>query len=107
MPLILMSILFIGGTHVAASGDSLRYHESGALTSIENNDTAIINDRGYMIAPSVLVVDAAGMQTSLDKLTIPTEIKFEYSYMKSAPKTMSPTIVFIEEKKSSTERSKQ
>jgi hypothetical protein len=51
------------------------------------------------VDPSVLVVNAAGRPISLDKLTIPTKVFFEYAYKERSAKTMSPVIVYIEEAK--------
>jgi hypothetical protein len=97
--LVIMFILLPCGTHVAAEGDPQRFHESGELTDVKNNDSVIIDARGYDVDPSVLVVNETGRPISLDDLTIPTKVIFEYSYMKSGPKTMSPVIVYIEKAK--------
>jgi hypothetical protein len=101
--LVLLAIMFIlspvGGPHVATAGDLQRYHESGELTDVENNDSVIIDARGYDVDPSVLVVNEVGRPISLDDLSIPTKVIFDYTYMKSGPKTMSPVIIYIEEAK--------
>jgi hypothetical protein len=94
-----MFILLPVGTHAATEGDPPRYHESGELTDVKNNDSVIIDARGYDVDPSVLVVNEVGRPISLDDLTIPTKVIFEYSYMKSGPKIMSPVIVYIEKAK--------
>lgn len=100
--LIFLFVLLTGSTHAAASGDPPRYHESGKFTGIEENNTiitVIINERGYAVDPSVLVVNAADKPTTLDKLTLPADVNFEYCFIESAPKTMSPVVVYIEEAK--------
>jgi hypothetical protein len=100
--LLLLAIMFTllsVGTQLATAGDLQRYHESGELTDVENNDSVIIDARGYDVDPSVLVVNAAGRPVSLDDLSIPTKVIFDYTYMKSGPKTMSPVIIYIEEAK--------
>lgn len=98
--LLLFIFLFVflpSSIHAARSEEPIRYHESGELTEIEDSDTVIIDDRGYTVDPSVHVVNNAGRPTSLDKLILPTKVNFKYSYMESAPKTMSPVVVYIEE----------
>lgn len=96
--ILLVSLVLIAkNNHAVASGDLPRYHEHGSLTDIEDNDNVIIDKRGYFLDPSVLVVDTTGRPISLDKLPIPTEVIFEYSYKEGTPKTMSPVIVFIQE----------
>ena len=99
--LLFTAVLFSNGAHAAGEGDPVRYHGSGQLTSLESNDIILIDEKGYAVDPSVLVVNTAGNPISLDKLSIPTAINFEYIYLESAPKTMSPVIVFIEEAKKS------
>jgi hypothetical protein len=94
-----MFILLPGGIHMAAAGDPHRYHESGELTDIDNKTSVIIDERGYDVDPSVLVVNETGRPISLDELPIPTKVSFEYTYKESGPKTMSPVIVYIEETK--------
>jgi hypothetical protein len=107
-----MIVLLTGTTLAAGSGDTPRKHENGKLSGVEKNNsvtTVIISEKGYTVDSSVLVVNAAGLPISLDKLTLPTDVNFEYSYMKSGPKSMSPVIVYIEEtkKNSNNGRSKQ
>lgn len=85
--------------HATTSGDPYKYRESGELSSIEDGNSVIINSNGYDIDPSVLVVNLAGRPTSLDKLSLPVNVNFEWSYMPMGPKTMAPVIVYIEEAK--------
>lgn len=116
--LVIMFVFLTGTIHAAPNGDPPRYHESGKLTGVKKNNTlitVIISEREYTVDPSVLVVNAAGRPTSLDKLTIPADVNFEYGYnnvsspvppnsvpkrmLNGAPNTMSPVIVYIEEVK--------
>jgi hypothetical protein len=90
-----MFILLPGGIQ-AAAGDPHRYYESGELTDIQNKDSVIIDARGYDVDPSVLVVNEVGRPISLDDLSVPTKVIFEYTYMESSANTMSPFIVYIE-----------
>lgn len=114
--LIFLFFLLTGNTHAADSGDPPRYHDSGKLTRVKENNTfitVVISDRRYTVDPSVLVVNAAGRPTTLDELSIPTDVNFVYGYnnesspkppnrshnmsFNGAPNTMSPVIVYIEE----------
>lgn len=84
---------------LAAGGEPKRYQESGVLTAVEGKSAVTINEKGYAVDPAVLVENAAGRQISLNKLTIPGNVAFEYSYMLKAPKTMAPVIMYIKETK--------
>lgn len=84
---------------LAASGELRRYQESGVLTSLEGKRAVTINAKGYELDPSVLVENAAGRPIPINKLTIPSNVAFEYSYMLKAPKTMAPVVVYIKETK--------
>jgi hypothetical protein len=84
---------------LAAGGDLRRYQENGMLTAVEGKSAVTINAKGYAVDPAVLVENAAGRPISLNKLTIPGNVAFEYSYMLKAPKTMAPIIMYIKETK--------
>jgi hypothetical protein len=90
-----------------SKGDPQRYNLHGNLTAIENNDSVTIDGRGYSIDPAILVVDESGRPTSLVKFILPAKVIFEYAYIKSKPKTMSPVIVYIKEIKEDNGRSMQ
>jgi hypothetical protein len=95
---ICVFVLLAGvSSNAATSGDPYRYRESGELTSVENGRNVIINSKGYDVDPSVLVVSLKGRPTSLDELTLPVNVNFEWSYMPKGPKSMAPVIVYIEE----------
>lgn len=83
----------------AAGGEPRRYQENGVLTAVEGKSGVTINAKGYAVDPSVLVENAAGRPISLNKLTIPSNVAFEYSYMLKTPKTMAPVIMHIKETK--------
>jgi hypothetical protein len=102
---VILSLL-TGGLNAVASGDPHRYHANGKLTGIEHGNIITVDEKGYYIDPSVLVVNAAGMPTTLDKLSLPVHVDFEYSYMPKGPKIMSPVIVYIEETKKTTNNSR-
>jgi len=84
---------------LAAGGDPRRYQANGNLTAREGTSTVTIDENGYRVDPSVLVVTLADRPTSLEKLRLPAYVKFDYVYMQIAPKTMSPVIVYIKEAK--------
>ncbi len=94
--LVIMCILLPGVTYGDTTGDSYRYSGHGQLTDIENEDSVIIDKKGYEVTPSILVVNEFGKPVSLSTLTIPLEVYFEYIYKESRPKTMSPFIIYIE-----------
>lgn len=82
---------------LAADGETRRYHESGVLTAVEGKSSVTINAQGYAVYPSVIVENAKGRQIPLNTLPLPSNIAFEYSYMLTAPKSMTPFIVYIKE----------
>jgi hypothetical protein len=84
---------------LAAGVETRRYHESGVLTAVEGNNSVTINEKGYDLYSSVVVENAKGRQIPLSKLTIPSNVAFEYSYMSKDAKTMVPVIVYIKETK--------
>lgn len=83
----------------AAGGEPRRYQENGVLTAVEGKNAVTINQKGYAVDPAVLVENAAGKPISLNRLPIPSNVAFEYSYMLKAPKTMAPVIMYIKETK--------
>ena len=94
---LLTLILTAGGLHAATDRDPLRYHQSGELTAVEDTQFVIIDQTGYAVDPAVLVVNLAGQPVALDQLTLPVVVNFDYIYAETAPKTMSPVVVYIEE----------
>lgn len=52
----------------------------GILTSIEEDSTVIIDQKGYKIDKSVLVINDKGRPIPLRSLSIPTYVRFEYRY---------------------------
>jgi len=106
LPTIVFALL-AGGVHAADSGDPRRYQESGKLTEVEKSNssaTIFINEKGYSVDTSALIVNAAGRPIPLDKLSVPSEVHFEYSYMESKPKQMEPVIVYIKETPKNSDR---
>lgn len=101
LPIIVFSLL-AGGVRAQNNGDSNRYQERGKLTEVEKSNastTVIIEGKGYLVDSSALVVNAADRPISLDKLSIPSVVHFEFSYMESKPKQVEPFIVYIKETK--------
>jgi len=97
--LVLLTVIFFFLSVVfcqAAGGDPRRYHGTGRLTSFDTR-TVTIEERGYSVDPSLLVVNPADRPTSLARLPIPSYVNFDYVYMQTAPKTMSPIIVYIKQ----------
>jgi len=81
---------------LSASADSRRYHETGRLTSFSER-AVTISERGYDVDASALIVNLADRPTPLAKLSLPAYVTFDYVYMKTAPNTMSPVIVYIKQ----------
>ncbi len=67
---------------------------SGTLTSIEDDGSIIIDRKGYLVDPSVWVKNSKGTQISLEKLSLPAKVDFEYVYSQKGF-----LIIFIDERK--------
>jgi hypothetical protein len=72
---------FIDGFDVLADVGTVK--ATGMLTSIEDDGTVIIDNKGYEVDPSILVVDRKGKSISLRRLSLPTKVRFEYIYDKT------------------------
>lgn len=94
-----MSMLIFSSTTLclAAGNEPRRYQESGVLTAVAGKSTVTINAKGYAVDPAVFVENAAGRPIPLNKLTIPGNVAFEYSYMQKTPRAMAPVIMYIKE----------
>jgi hypothetical protein len=97
--LICVFILLPCIASATTNGELYRYQGSGKLTGIEGNSTVIIDEKGYNVDPSVLIVNAIGRPVALDTVPLPVIVNFDYSYMPNGPQTMRPVIVYIEEAK--------
>ncbi len=58
----------------------------GNLTSIEKDGTVIIDGNGYWVSKKVKVLNDAGKRISLNDLSPPVRISFEYKFLKKGPK---------------------
>ena len=89
--LIFIVSAFIDGFD-AIAGDTPRCSESGTLTSIEDDGIVFIDDKGYGLDPSAVIIDRKGKSVSLRSLSLPAKVRFEYRYTEKGF-----LIVFIEE----------
>lgn len=67
---------------------------TGTFTSIEDDGSVIIDEKGYEVDPSVVVINRKGKTISLRSLSLPAKVRFEYRYAKTGF-----IIVLIEEVK--------
>ncbi len=77
--LIFIVSAFIDGFN-ALAGDKPRVSASGTLTSIEDDGIVIIDDKGYRLDPSAIIMDRKGKSVSLNSLSLPAKVRFEYIY---------------------------
>ncbi|MBI5098161.1 MAG: hypothetical protein HZB30_02845 [Nitrospirae bacterium] len=75
---------------------------TGTLTSIEDDGRVIIDEKGYEVDPSVMVINRKGKIVSLRSLSLPATVRFEYTYAKTGF-----IIVMIEEVKSKEVKNKR
>lgn len=88
--LIFIVSAFIYGFDALA--DITTVSASGTLTAIEDDGIVIIDDKGYALDPSAIVMNRKGKSVSLGSLSLPAKVRFEYIQAKTGF-----IIVFIEE----------
>lgn len=75
------------GTVFAEEAGRIRAY--GSLTSVENDGTVLIkvngNTNGYLVDHSIQVVNRLGESCSLDELTLPAGISFDYTITSKGP----------------------
>ncbi len=71
---------FIDGFDVLADTPTVK--ATGTLTSIEDDGSVIIDEKGYEVDPSVMVIDHKGKSVPLRSLSLPAKVRFEYIYAK-------------------------
>lgn len=78
--LVVLGIFLVNG-EVIAAGKVVK--DKGTLTSVENDGTVIIDEKGYKIDPSAKIIDKKGKRAALYNLSLPTKVYFEYEYSKN------------------------
>lgn len=71
-------VLFIAVGEVTAESKIIK--DKGELTSVEEDGTVIIDEKGYEIDPSVKVIDKRGKKTTIHGIYPPARVYFEYEY---------------------------
>ncbi|HWR73735.1 MAG TPA: hypothetical protein VN604_11250 [Nitrospirota bacterium] len=91
--------VFLCLAHTAFAELPPRPKGTGMLISVEANGTVIIAERGhanedgsqdsiehgYRLSPHALILDTLGKKTSLEKMSLPTVVAFEYVYTREGP----------------------
>jgi len=75
---------------------------TGTLTSIEDDGRIVIDEKGYELYPSVIVINRKGKSVPLHSFSLPAQVRFEYTYS-----TTGFVIVFIEEVKGKAVKNKR
>lgn len=78
---ILIVPAFIDGFDAVADVSTVK--ETGTLTSIEDDGRVIIDEKGYEVDPSVMVINRKGKTISLRSLSLPATVRFEYRQTKT------------------------
>lgn len=79
-------VLFLAGFIVLALATNSivfaagKVKASGMLTSIEDDGSVIIDEKGYWLSPSVVVRDYRGDRISLRELPLSSRVEIEYEY---------------------------
>lgn len=66
-----------------AQADISTVKAAGTLTSIEDDGSVIIDEKGYELDPSVVVINRKGKSVSLRSLSLPSKVRFEYRQAKT------------------------
>ena len=53
---------------------------AGIMTSVEDDGTVMIDKMGYLIDDSAQIIDLKGKSVSLQNLSLPAKVNFEYEY---------------------------
>jgi hypothetical protein len=84
---LLLCIITLCCAGTASAGPSIKAF--GSLTSVEDDGTVIItvsgHTDGYLVDPSIRVVNRKGKSCSLNELTLPAGISFEYIISSTGP----------------------
>lgn len=75
---ILTVSAFIGSFDAVADIPTVK--ATGTLTSIEDDGRVIIDEKGYEVDPSVMVINRKGKSVPLRSLSLPAPVRFEYRY---------------------------
>lgn len=94
MLILLLPLFIVFITGFKAFPDIQTVKASGTLTSIEEDGSIIIDRKGYLADPSVVVINKKGEQIKLKKLSLPVKVDFEYAYTQHGF-----LITYIEERK--------
>lgn len=70
------------GDNVLAAGN---ISADGILTSVEDDGTVVIDEKGYEVDLSAQIVDSNGRTVLLDGLLTPVRVYYEYVYTKRGP----------------------
>jgi hypothetical protein len=89
MILVLIVLWQVAGVNAASNK---KVEADGILTSVENDGTIIISEKGYAVDPSVRVYSADKKRTTLDSLSLPAKVHYEFIYH-----TDGPIIILIRE----------
>lgn len=57
----------------------------GMLTAVEDDGSVIIDEQGYLADSTVRVLDSNSKKISLEKLSLPAKVYFEYEYTSKGP----------------------
>lgn len=69
-------VLVAAGVAVAAGKGTGK----GILTSFENDGSVIIEEKGYLLSPSVTIQNYTGERITQRSLSVPCLVYFEYEY---------------------------
>ena len=73
--------LFLINSEVIAAGNIIK--DKGTLTSVENDGTVIIDEKGYKIDSAVKITDKKMKRVAIHNLSLPAKVFFEYEYRKN------------------------
>lgn len=70
-------LVFVASGAVFAAGKG---KGNGTLTSLEEDGSVVVDGKGYLLSPSVIVQDSRGERLAVRNLSLPCYIYFEYEY---------------------------
>lgn len=82
LTLVLLAVWFAASA-IASPDEKVKAH--GTLTSVEDDGTVLIDDKGYEVDPAARIINGRGKRSTLDKLVLPFKVEFEFIYTQRGP----------------------
>jgi len=80
--LLVVFAMYLAAGDALAAGNGNAY---GMLTSIEDDGTVVIDEKGYIVDRAASIVGYEKGRVSIRDISLPARVYFEYEYTKQGP----------------------